>query len=124
MAASRKSNTRYEEHLEQAIRVIKSGDEPNVAVRREAFEVNLGTLYRRLAGMTLARAAAHEEQQRLTGLEQKAIVKSCITQDDIGFSLRLDMVEDMAIHLDFKQTVDSTPHTWQELDNQISPVAP
>ena len=75
-----------------------------MAAASEAFDVKSRTLYQHLAGTTLPRAAAHEEQQRLTPPEEKAIVKWCFTQDDIGFPPRLDMVKDMAIHLESKRT--------------------
>ncbi|PWW75088.1 hypothetical protein C7212DRAFT_206062, partial [Tuber magnatum] len=58
----------------------------------------------RLAGTTVARAAAHKEQQLLTCPEETAIVKWCSRPDDIGFPPCLDMVKDMAIHLKSKRT--------------------
>ena len=45
---------------------------------------------------------AHEEQQHLTLAEENAIVKWCFSQDDIGFPSRLNMVKDMALHLEKK----------------------
>jgi len=104
MAPPKNSEPTYEERLQGAIRAIKSGEEPNVPAASEAFDVKRRTLYRRLAGTTVDRATAHEEQQRLTLPEEKAIVKWCFTQDDLGFPPRLDMVKDMAIKLESKRT--------------------
>jgi len=109
MSPSKNAEPAYEERLQAAIQAIKSGQESNVATACEAFDVKRRTLYRRLAGTTLPRVAAHEEQQRLTPSEEKAIVKWCFTQDDIGFPPRLDMVKDMAIHLEFKRTGEVPP---------------
>jgi len=64
--------------------------------------VNERTFDQRPGGTTLSRVEAHEVQQRLTPGEENAIVKWCFCQDDIGFTRRLDMVKDMALHLQKK----------------------
>ena len=51
----------------------------------------------------MSRVEAHEKQQRLTPAEENAIVKWFFSQDDIGFPPRLDMVKDMALHLEKKR---------------------
>jgi len=109
MSPRKNAEPAYEEQLQAAIRAIKLGQESNVNAACEAFGVKRRTLYRHLAGTTLPHVAAHEEQQRLTPSEEKAIVKWCFTQDDIGFPPRLNMVKDMAIHLEFKRTGEVPP---------------
>src|SRR5437899_1727456 len=109
MAPATNTDSGYEERIEAAIRAIRSGKEPNVPAASEAFDVNRRTLYRRLAGTSVSRAAAHEDQQRLTPPEEKAIVKWCFSQDDLGFPPRLDMVKDMAAHLEAKRTGEIPP---------------
>ena len=100
---SRSSEPGYEERLQRAIKAVKSGQEVSVPNASEAFDVDLRTLYRRIAGTSAARNVAHEEQQRLTSAEEKALVKFCFDQDDRGFPARLDMIRDMAIHLERKR---------------------
>jgi len=104
MAPPKNSEPTYEEQPQGAIRAIKSGEEPNVPAASEAFDVKRRTLYRRLAGTTMDRATTHEEEQCLTLPEEKAIVKWCFTQDDLGFPPCLDIVKDMANKLESKRT--------------------
>ena len=80
-----------------------------MAAMSEAFDIIQWTSYRPLAGTTLPRAAAHEHQQCLTLTEEDAIVKSCFTHDVIGIAPCLDMVKDMAVHLEFKRTREPHP---------------
>ena len=75
----------------------------------ETFEVDRRTLYCRIASTTRYTVEAHEGQQRLTNQEEKAIVKWCFCQDDIGFLPRLDMVKDIAIYLKHKRTGSQPP---------------
>ena len=69
----------------------------------ELYGVPRTTLYYRLAGSRQSRQDAHEDQQRLTKPEEKAIVKFCFEMDDCGFPPRLDYVKDMALHLHEKR---------------------
>lgn len=103
MTRPKKTDSDYEERIQKAIRAIRVGEELNVPAASEVFEVNRRTLYRRLGGTTLSRVEAHEVHQRLTPAEENAIVKWCFSQDDIGFPPRLDMVKDMALHLEKKR---------------------
>ena len=66
--------------------------------------INGRTLYRRVAGTHASRSASHQDQQRLTPAEERAIVKWCHDQDDRGFPPHLDMVKDMALHLEEHRT--------------------
>ena len=77
MAPRRKNDPDYEERLQKAIRAVKTGAEPNVPSASESYGVDRRTLYRRVAGTTVSANQAHEEQQRLTAQEEKAIVKFC-----------------------------------------------
>ena len=86
MAPQKNDDPAYEERLQAAIQAIRSGKEVNVTAASESFKVKRGTLYRRLEGSTVRRAKVHEDHQRLTPPEEKAIVKWCFTQDDIRFS--------------------------------------
>jgi len=115
MATTKKVTSDYEKRIQLAIAAIKAGQEPNVPTASESFDVNRHTLYRRLAGTTVSHTEAHQEQQRWTPPEENAIVKWCFAQDDIGFPPRLDMVKDMALHLEFKRTsISPSPigHNW------------
>jgi len=105
MAPPKNSERTYEERLQGAICAIKSGEEPNVPAASEGFDVKQPTLYQHLAGTTVDRAAAHEEQQCLTPSEEKDIVKWCFTQDDLGFPPLFDMVQNMGIKLKSKRSV-------------------
>jgi len=103
MTPPKRTDSDYEERIQKAIRAIRVGEEVNVPAASEVFEVNRRTLYLRLGGTTLSRVEAHEVQQRLTPAGENAIVKGCFGQDDIGFPPRLDMVKDMALHLEKKR---------------------
>ena len=109
MPEKQQKDLKYEECLQKAIRADQSGQESSVTAASESFEVNRCTLYRRLAGMTVSAREAHEEQQRLTAPEEKAVVKFCFDQDDKGFPPRLDMVKDMALFLEEKRTGVNPP---------------
>jgi len=86
-----------------AIRAVEQGQEKNAASASEAFDVDKRTLYRRVSGSAVSRSMAHEGQQRLTGPEEKAVVKWCFDQDDRGFPPKLSMVRDMGLHLERKR---------------------
>jgi len=107
MAPLKNDDPEYEERLQAAIRGIRSGTEVNVTGASEFSELKGRTLYRRLAGTFVSRAEGHEDQQRRTPPEEKAIVKFCFAQDDIGLPPRLAMVKDMSIHLGLKRTGDT-----------------
>lgn len=64
----------------------ETGDEPSV--RRIAYAFNLcdTTLLRRLTGKTRGYSSAHEEQQRLTPSEEKALVSMILQLEEWGWS--------------------------------------
>lgn len=92
-----------EQQLQKAIRAVQAGLEGGVMAAVDLFGVSRTTLYYRLAGTRQSRQAAHEDQQRLTKPEEKAIVKFCFEMDDRGFPPRLDYIKDMALHLHEKR---------------------
>lgn len=104
-----KADLPYEERIQMALRALRTGQEPNVPAASESFEVKQRTLYRHFAGTTKNTVEAHEGQQQLTNQEEKAIVKWCFCQDDIGFLPRLDMLKDMAVCLERKRTGSEPP---------------
>jgi len=74
-----------------------------VAAAGEVYGIPCTTLYYRLLGEQRTRREGHIEQQQLTIAEEKAITKWCFEMDDRGFPPRLDMMRDMAAHLELKQ---------------------
>jgi len=89
--------------MQRAIRAVEQGQEKNAASASETFDVDKRRLYRRVSGSAVSRRMAHEGQQRLTGPEEKAVVKWCCDQDDRGFPPKLSMVRDMGRHLERKR---------------------
>ena len=66
-------------------------------------DVDKRILYRLVSGSAVSRSMAHEGQQRLTGPEEKVVVKRSIHQDDRGFPPKLSIVLDMGLHLERKR---------------------
>ena len=93
-----------EEQLQKAIKAVLGGLEGGVPAAVEIYGISRTTLYYRLSCARQSRTMAHEEQQRLTGPEEKAIVKFCFEMDDRGFPPRLDHVKDMALDLEQNRT--------------------
>ncbi|KAG0637162.1 hypothetical protein HOY80DRAFT_1052509 [Tuber brumale] len=120
MAPPKKTDSNYEERIQNAMRTIRAGDESSVPAARDALDVNRRTLHQRLAGTTVSRIEAHEEKQRLTSSEENAIVKWCFSQDDIGFPPRLDMVKTMVLHLE-KKCSGVQPPLWANIGFLASP---
>jgi hypothetical protein len=100
----------YEARLQRALKAVNNPANPiRVSEAAEEFQVDKRTLYRRIAGTHSSRSKSHVAQQRLTPAEERAMVKWCHDQDDRGFPPRLDMVKDMAIHLERKRTGITPP---------------
>jgi len=104
-----KADLPYEEHIQKALRALRTGLKPNVPAAIESFEVKRCTLYHHFAGTTKNMVEAYERQQRLTNQEEKAIVKWCFCHDDIGFPPRRDMVKDMVVCLERKRSGSEPP---------------
>ena len=88
---------RNEELLEKrivlAIQAFRKGNYPSITAIAQAFDLPKTTLSYRLNGKRVSRRAAHIEQQLLTPVEEKAIVRWIKKLDDWGFPPRLDMVK-------------------------------
>jgi len=93
-----------EEWLQRAIKAVKRATDPvSVSEASEEFSVNKRTLYQRVAGTHSSAVGGYQDQQRITVAEEKAIGRWCFEQDDREFPPRLDMVKDMALHLESKR---------------------
>ena len=98
---NRRKAADYEIRLPKAIKATERLQHPlKVSEAAEEYQVDKRTLYRRIAGTHKSRSVSHQDQQRLTPAEERAIVKWCHDQDDRGFPPRLEMVKDMARHLE------------------------
>jgi len=93
----------HESRVQEALRAIRGGLEGGVAAAVELYRIPRTTLYYRLSGERKTRREGHIDQQRLTVAEEKAITKWCFDMDDRGFPPRLDMMRDMASHLEMKR---------------------
>jgi len=99
-----KKASEYEERLQRTIKAVKRASDPvSVPKASEEFSVNKCILYRRVAGTHTSAADGHQNQQRITVAEEKVIGRWCYKQDDRGFPPQLDMVKDMALHLESKR---------------------
>jgi len=106
-----KKASENEELLQRAIKAVKRATDPvSVSEASAEFSVNKRTLYRRVAGTHSSAVGGHQDQQRITVAEEKAIGRWYFEQDDRGLPPRLDMVKDMALHLESKRMeADSHP---------------
>lgn len=95
-----REDDKREELIQKAIKALQGGLEGGVPAAVEIYGIPRTTLYYRLSGARQSRVKAHEDQQRLTEPEEKAIVKFCFEMDDRGFPPRLDHVKDMALNLE------------------------
>lgn len=93
-----------EQKIQQALKAVEAGLEGGVSAAVELYGVPRATLYARISGKRASRQTSHEGQQRLTAAEEEAIVRWCYENDDRGFPPRLDLVQDMARHLERKRT--------------------
>ena len=93
----------HESRVQEALRAIRGGLEGAVAAAVELYSIPRTSLYYRLSGERKTRREGHIDQQRLTVAEEKAITKWCFDMDDRGFPPRLDMMRDMASHLEMKR---------------------
>ncbi|KAH0612472.1 uncharacterized protein H6S33_008852 [Morchella sextelata] len=98
MARKQKSSSApTETRVQAAIRDYRSGKFKNIKDAATAHEITYGRLRNHLAGKG-PKGEAHVDQQLLTPIEEKEIVKWILRLDDWGFPPRMKNVKDMATH--------------------------
>ena len=95
-----------EKRIVLAIKAFRKGNYPSITTTAQAFGLPKSTLAYRLSGERVSRRATHIEQQLLTPVEEKAIVRWIKKLHDWGFPPRLDMVKGMARMLVGKKRED------------------
>ncbi len=95
---ARKAASEREKDLKEAQHDYITGLEPSIRSAATTYGVPYGTLRDRLQGAK-PRTEAHNQEQILSVEEEKAIVRFCVTLDDLGHPLRGSLLKAFAISL-------------------------